>query len=220
MANLKTGLDHFLLSAQVMINNALTDEIIKQSLAAYGYTDETLLAGKKLYENVTALQNIRLREYGEQIAATSELNESKEKAKQQYMKTLKIARVALKESAKASKAIMLHGIRKRNFSGWLEQAQAFYANLICDDEFISILSAYGYTQEKLEQEFAFINKVIAKHLIQKKETGEAQEATVIRDKALDDLANWISDFKVVARVALAENPQQLEKLGIIIKSKM
>lgn len=218
MANLKTGLDQFLLSAQVMINNALTDEVIKQSLAAYGYTDETLLAGKKLYERVTALQNLRYSEYGEQIAATSELKKSKDKAKQQYMKTLKIARVALKESAKAGEAIMLCGVRKRNLSGWLEQAQIFYANLLRDVEFITRLSAYGYTREKLEREFALIDQVIAKSLAQKKETGEAQEATIIRDKALDDLAAWISDFKAVVRVALADNPQQLEKLGIIVKS--
>lgn len=218
MANLKTGISQFLLSAQVMIYNASTDVVIKEALAAYGYTDESLSAGKRLYEKVTALQNTQKREYGEQIAATSDLNDFRETAKQQYMKTLKIARVALKKCAKADKATMLFGIRKRSLYGWFEQAHAFYANLLGDADFISLLSAYGYTQEKLEQEFAFINKVIAKHLIQKKETGEAQEATAIRDQALNDLAAWISDFKAVARVALADNPQQLEKLGIIVKS--
>lgn len=220
MAKLKTQISKFLLSAQTMIENALADEEIKQTLAAYGYTAEILTVGKKLYEKVAVLQNTRKREYGEQVAATAELNESRKQAKLLYMKTLKIARVALKEKVKADKAVMLYGARKRSFSSWFEQAQAFYANLICDDEFMSILSAYGYSPEKLEQEFAFINKVFAKHLIQKKETGEAQEATVIRDNALDDLIAWISDFKAVARVAFAENPQQLEKLGIVIKREV
>lgn len=202
-----------------MIANALADAEIKHALAAYGYTEETLNVGKKLYENATLLQNTRKKEYGEQIAATAELRDIRETAQQQYMKTIKIARIALKESAKASKAIMLYGVRKRSLSGWLEQAQAFYANLLSDGEFITSLSAYGYTQERLEREFALINQVIAKNLAQKKETGEAQEATAIRDKTLDDLAAWISDFKAVAKVALDENPQQLEKLGIIIKCK-
>lgn len=220
MAKLKTQISKFLLSAQTMIENALADEEIKQTLTAYGYTAEILTVGKKLYEKVAVLQNTRKREYGEQIAATAELNESRKKAKQLYMKTLKIARVALKEKVKADKAVMLYGARKRSFSGWFEQAQAFYANLICDDEFMATLSAYGYSPEKLEQEFAFINKVFAKHLIQKKETGEAREATIIRDNALDDLIAWISDFKAVAKVAFAENPQQLEKLGIVIKREV
>ena len=219
MAKLKLRIDQLLLSAQVMIDNALADAEIKPALAAYGYTEETLTVGKNLYEKATLLQNTRKKEYGEQIAATAELNESREKAKQQYMKTLKIARVALKESAKAGEAIMLYGVRKRSLSGWFEQARAFYANLLSDPEFITRLSAYGYTREKLEREFALLDQVIAKHLAQKQETGEAQEATAVRDEALEDLAAWISDFRAVAKVALAENPQQLEKLGMVARSK-
>lgn len=220
MAKFKTQISKFLLSAQKMIENALADEGIKQTMAAYGYTPEILTVGKKLYENVAVLQNTGKQEYGEQVAATAELNESSKKAKQLYRQTLKIARVALKEKVKTDKTVMLYGARKHSFSGWLEQAQSFYANLICDDEFMSTLSVYGYSPEKLEQEFAFINKVFAKHLIQKKETGEAREATIIRDNALDDLIAWISDFKAVAKVAFAENPQQLEKLGIVIKREV
>jgi hypothetical protein len=43
--------------------------------------------------------------------------------------------------------------------------------------------------------------------------GEAQEATRLRDARLDELDEWMSDFKVVAQVALKENDQWLEKLG-------
>jgi hypothetical protein len=57
-------------------------------------------------------------------------------------------------------------------------------------------------------------------LAQKKETGEAQEATEMRDKALDNLAKWISNFRAVAKVALEDNPQQLEKLGILARTKV
>lgn len=64
-----------------------------------------------------------------------------------------------------------------------------------------------------------VDKVIAKHLQQKKETGEAQEATGIRDNALDKLAHWLSDFRAVAKVALDDSPQQLEKLGILARTK-
>ena len=78
---------------------------------------------------------------------------------------------------------------------------------------------YGYSKEKLEQESALVSQVVAKHLEQKKEIGEAQEATEVRDKTLDKLAQWISDFRAVAKVALEENPQQLEKLGILARSR-
>lgn len=59
---------------------------------------------------------------------------------------------------------------------------------------------------------------LPKNLQQKNETGEAQAATQARDKKLDELAKWVSDLRAVAKVALADDPQQLEKLGILART--
>ena len=42
-------MNEFLLSAQVMIDNALTDPEILSALAPYGYNEAKLQAGKTLY---------------------------------------------------------------------------------------------------------------------------------------------------------------------------
>jgi hypothetical protein len=211
-------IEDFLFSSRIMIENSLRDEPLKQALAVYGYTEEKLNQGKELYNKAEKLHLARKMEYGEQIAATAELDTVWDQAEKQYMKTLKIARVALKEDVRAYESTMLFGDRKRSLSGWLEQARAFYTNLLGDSGFLNALSAYGYTQAKLEKEAALVDQVIAKHMAQKKEMGEAQEATAMRDKALDNLAKWISDFRAVVKVALEEDPQQLEKLGILARS--
>ncbi len=96
-----------------------------------------------------ALHNARKKEYGEQSAATSELNDIWETADRQYMRTLKIARIAFQNHPKADKAVMLFGRRKESLSEWLEQAQAFYANILNDSELMNALTQYGYTTEKL-----------------------------------------------------------------------
>lgn len=218
MYNGTSPIDEFLLSAQVMIENSLSDPIVKAALAVYGYTEEKLTAGKTLYTEATALQNTQKKEYGEQVAATAELNNIWEVAHQQYIKTLKIARVALQDNVKADKATMLFGRRKQSLSGWLEQAQVFYANITNDDAMINALTEYGYTAAKLNDESVFLNHVIAKNDEQKKETGEAQAATQVRDKKIDELAQWVSDLRAVAKVALTDDPQQLEKLGILART--
>jgi hypothetical protein len=218
MSSGKSPIDEFLLSAQVMIENSVSDPAVKAALANYGYTEEKLLAGKTMYVEATALQNAQKKEYGEQAAATAELNDIWETADQQYMKTLKVARVAFKENVKADKAAMLFGSRKRSLSGWLEQAQAFYTNIQNDSELMNDLSQYGYSPTKLEQEIGLINQVAAKNNEQKKEVGEAQKATQVRDKKIDELSKWVSDLRAVAKVALADDRQQLEKLGILART--
>jgi len=218
MYNGKNPIDEFLLSAQVMIENSLSDPTVKAALAIYGYTEEKLTAGKTLYTEAAALQNAQKKEYGEQVAATAELNSIWEVAHQQYIKTLKIARVAFQENVKADKAAMLYGRRKVSLSGWLEQAQAFYTNILSDSDFMNALSQYGYSQEKLEQESSLLIDVAAKIFQQKKEMGEAQAATQTRDKKIDELAQWVSDLRAVVKVALTEDPQQLEKLGILART--
>lgn len=218
MSNLKIRISEFLLSAQVMIINALSDSMIKKALEGYGYAEEKLLAGKKLYDEIIVLDNLRKMKYGERIAATAELNNAWETAKQQYMQTLKITRVAFRENVKADKAIFLHGVRKRTLSGWLLQARVFYDNILNDGELREILSRYGYSSERLRQESALLDQVVDKSFQQKKEIGEAQEVTEARDKKIDELAQWISDLRAVAKVAMADDPQQLEKLGILART--
>ncbi len=201
-----------------MIENSISDNGVKTALAAYGFTETKLTEIKNLYEEVAALHNVQKKEYGEQVAATSELNDIWDTADRQYMKTLKIARVAFKDNIKADKAIMLFGDRKQSLSGWLEQARAFYSNIINDPGMLATIGEYGYLPEKLREEAALIDQVTTKHLAQKKEIGEAQEATQNRDKKLDELAIRVSGLRAVAKVALDESPQMLEKLGILART--
>jgi hypothetical protein len=219
MSNLKTRICEFLLSTQLIIENTLSDTVVKKALAGFGYAEEKRLAGKDLYDEAIELDSFQKMKYGEQVAATTELKSLWEAAKQQYMQTLKIARVAFREIVKANKAIFLYGARKRTLSEWLLQAQVFYANILNDSELINALSGYGYSPEKLRRESALIDEVMEKSLEQKRKIGEAQKATEARDKKIAELAKWVSDLKTVARVALAEDPQQLEKLGITVKGK-
>lgn len=213
MTRPKRSIDERLLAAQVAIDNALGDADVLAALNVFGYDEARLNAGKALYEEAVALVNQQKVEYGDQFEATAAVRAAWEEADAAYMRTLKVARVALKGNQKARAAMMLAGTRKQSLSGWLEQATAFYTNLVGDADLMAAMANFGYDQAKLEAEGTLIQAVVDANLAQEKEKGEAQDATKQRDAKLDEMDEWMSDFKAIAQVALEENPQWLEKLG-------
>lgn len=207
----------YLLGAQIMIDNAIGDAEILEEVSKYGYNQEKLQYGKNLYTLLVELHNNQKKEYGEQLEATEELNKIWEETDKLYMKALKVARVALQGNLKADNAMMIDGPRKQSLSGWLVQVEAFYRNLLKDDNMLVKMSEFGYDIKKIEVEYELFKKVSEKNLKQKKERGEAQEATEKRDNKLDELDKWLSDFRAIAKVALSDTAQKLEKLGIIAR---
>jgi len=70
--------------------------------------------------------------------------------------------------------------------------------------------------QTIESKLLFAQNAIENALNKKlKEKGEAQAATGARDEALDALQAWMSDFVAIARIALEDQKQLLEVLGVV-----
>ena len=216
--NIKNKIEDFLMSAKIMIENALSDNAVQTALAGYGYDAAMLQTGKALYDEASELDLAQKKETGEKVAATAEFNNLWAEADQQYMKTLKVARIVLKNLYHADQAAMLYGVRKQSFNGWQEQAVSFYANTLSDPQLLEAMAKYGYPEDRLQQEYDMVKQVIDKQLQQKKEKGDSEQATRFRDQKLDQLADFVSDLRGIAKVALADTPDYLEKLGILARS--
>lgn len=211
-------IDSFLNRASVAINNALTTPEIQAHLKTYGYTAEKIQQGKTLYETALQTTTQQRKAYGEQISATETFNQQWKTAKDSYMRCLKVARIAFKNNGGIATELALNGSRKENFSGWLLQAEQFYLNSLSNPKILKDLQQYGINKAKLEACQAEITAVKTANLTQEKEKGDAQHSTQIRDKAINELSEWLSNFIAIARIALEPEPQLLESLGILERS--
>ena len=214
MPYLNQRIDQRLLAVQLAVENTLSDQELSAELALFGYDEAKLNVGKSLYEEAQALVNQQKAQYGEQYEATQALHQAKEKADKAYMRTLKVARIALRGNVQAHTALMLGGVRKLSLAGWLAQAQAFYANLLADPNFMAQMANFAYDQAKLEAEQALVLAVLQADQVQQKQMGQARQATKIRDAKLDEMDAWMVDFISIARVALEEQTEKLAALGI------
>jgi hypothetical protein len=216
MPNSSHTIDNRLSRARLAIDNAMSDEAIKAALLPYGYDDTRLQEGKTLYDNTMTLQRTQEKEYGEQYDATAEFNKLFDDADLAYRDVIKIARIALRDKPGAWQALDLNGRRKNTIAGWLKQAQQFYTNALANADTVTAMSRFGFDQTKLQAGLDGVNAVASANAALQKEKGEAQDATKKRDAALDDLEQWLADFKVVAMIALRDNSQWIEKLGLAV----
>jgi len=168
-------------------------------------------------ETASELNIRQTKEYGDQYQATQELEGKRDNAGNDYMRLVKIARIALADEHGAWQSLGLNGRRKESTSGWLAQCRQFYVNLKGNSGWMEKMAAYGISDEKLAAAEALLQLVEEAYNIQKTEMGEAQQATLLRDEAVDALQAWYSDFIAIARIALEDKPQYLEMLGIVEK---
>ncbi|MDA8409340.1 MAG: hypothetical protein M0001_02990 [Treponema sp.] len=214
----RNTLAEFMEDAKLLIENALADAGIAAALAGYGYDAAKLAEGRRLWAETDALGKKQNSDTAGKRGAVQDFGKSWMIANSTYMKTLKVARIAFGENARAIAALKLYGPRKESLAGWLDQAGTFYANLAADASLGKTLARFGYDRAKLDAEAALVATVRDKGQAKAQGNGTAQSATVARDAKLRELDAWVSDLRAICRVAFYENPQELEKLGVKVRN--
>ncbi|MEL6492997.1 MAG: hypothetical protein AAFQ95_23855 [Cyanobacteria bacterium J06621_3] len=213
--SLRCSQSQVLHQATITIENALNNPDILSHLSEFGYTAPRIRAGRALYKAVAAAQLTQQAAQGEQITATAALNAAWKAAKESYTPHLKIARIAFKGRVGIATELALTGRRKKDLASWLAQTSQFYTNALANEQTLMGLAQYGITDQKLKAAQAKVTDLTAASALQKKRKGEAKSATEKRDQCLAELRGWLSDFRTVAKIALAEDLQRLESLGIL-----
>jgi hypothetical protein len=210
------SLADFLQGSKTLIENASALPEIATALSAYGYDTARLEEGRRLWAEADGLSKKQSLDSGGRSEAREELDRAWAAADSAYMKTLKVARVAFGEDPKAIAALKLYGPRKQSFSGWIDQAGTFYSNLSADPGLAGRLTRYGYDVGRIKAEAASVEAVRERSQAKTLGSGQAQSSTAARDRKLQELDAWVSELRTIARLALYENPQELEKLGVMV----
>ena len=211
------NVDEILFQSGLRINNSLGDQKILNAVTPLGYGPEKLTEGQSLLNEATVLVETQKREYGEVDAAQQVFDNQRTNAHKVYMAVLAISKIAFKGDVQAISTLDLTGRRASTFSGWLNQTRSFYRAILANEAWKTELAKYGQTEAMLTGELAMIDAVATASENKKKEMGDAQNATQERDEKIEELAEWVTDYEVIARIALADKPQLLEKLGIVVK---
>jgi len=211
MAKPKESITERLNSANVAISNAISDPLIGKFLGEYGYQSQKLSEGKNLYEVADVAVKKQIAAYGDQKNATARVMKAEKEARIAYQNLAKVARAAFVRD-KAKLAIL--GLDKpmpKPLPLFLTMAMALFDNASHNAEIAETLKNYGYDTDKLSKERQKIVELMVANQAQESAKGDAQNTTFEQKKALDALDYWMSAFVKIAKVALREHPELLEK---------
>jgi hypothetical protein len=160
----------------------------------------------------------QLQAHEKQLEATVKLEELQEEANEALQRLLSVARVAFKDDVNIQAQLHLKGRRSEVFGIWVHETEHFYMNAMNTPAVLEGFAGFNVTLEDLQGGQDKLEAVKAANSEQERLKGEAQRATEKRDAALNVLRPWMSDFYRIARLAFADDPQQLEKFQIVVKS--
>lgn len=207
-----------LAEAQLFLNNATQDAFIAQRLAAFGYDAARIDQGFQLYQNALELTRVHERDYARKYAARDHLEEMRRHVDDLHQPLLKIARVAFENDRSANQLLRLTGRRNRVFAVWLDQLRAFYSNVLQNSDLLAGFAKFNISREQIEEVLGELRVVEEAWYSYENEKGNAQDATQARDAAFIALKKWMKDVRPIAKIAVAGQPQLLEKLGILVRS--
>lgn len=215
---LKTSEWALLSKYTVSLKNTESNPHIRNTLSASGYDDENLAVGKGLLQEAENLQRVCLADREEQAAAYERFMNLRAALHSAFNLHRRLARIAFRRRKLVMEKLAITGIYRTSFNTWITSATKFYKELAADSELLQTLMRFGITEEDIPRGIQMVDEVIAAYTFYINLKGESQKTTQMKRIALEKLSDWMRDFYAVARIAFQDNPQQLESLGIVVKS--
>lgn len=134
------------------------------------------------------------------------------------IKLLFLGVVTSADDYKAMDKLEISGTIPVAYVKWLETVRKFYKIAIADSDIQTKLARLKISLDDLNAAQAIIPEVESLRSAYLKEKGESQDATTVKDTAFAKLDSWMSEFYAVAKIAMEDNPQLLEALGLVIKN--
>lgn len=201
-------------SARLALTNALAESELLTALAQFGYDEARLQQGQGLYEQALAVWQGQQQKQSRRRAATAAFQQADAATSRAYRRGVKLCRTLYRDDAVTYRALGLTGSRRKGFASKVAQMRLFYTSALGSPEILATLADYGITEGQLQDDFALVAALESARSQREIESSAAQDATQNREEALTALERWMRDFVAIARLALEENPQRLEMLGV------
>lgn len=200
---------------EAIIQNIVNSEELQKLFAAYGFPLRRIKEGETRLKTARELHQLREELAESQYDANQQWKGDFQRAKRSYQEYVTLVRMVYREQPDVLRKLRIHQAIPTTQQEWLDQARFFYTKA---PAYIAPLEErFGLKPEEWSQALVEIHSLISAKHGRLQHKAHAQRATQQRDEALIELTNWIKELKYIARVALKDDPQLQEALGMVVK---
>lgn len=203
---------------RIALDNAINQPIIASEMSELGYDSEEIAKGKIIWSLTRKAFDANKIEDDETNEVYANFDNKRTLLDDIFTMHRKKAKVVFRNDALTADKLGISKGNARTYLKWVESVKNFYSVAIANAEIQAKLSRLKITPEDLTASNNLIAEMETARSLYLQEKGESQEATQIKDEAIYQIDDWMSEFFAVAKIALEDKPQLLEALGKIVRN--
>lgn len=203
---------------KVALYNAVKKPRVVEAMARLGYNGEVIAKGQSLYDITRNFWEVNKTEDAETIKIREVFHAKYGELDEIHDRHYKLARIVFRSDLDIMVDLCLIDRAPRSYAKWLNGVKSFYSKTLKNTELQQKLARLNVTPEELAHGYKLIAPIEQVRAEYVSEMSESQDATRTKDDAFDQLDDWMSEFYMVAAVALEDNPELLESLDLLVRS--
>jgi hypothetical protein len=200
-----------------VINMALTHAEVKTRLEELGYDETSLNEGKALHTNAKAQYDANVQENIETRETRTIYENKLSEALEIFLGHRKRALAVLRRDPVKKSVLNIDRAPSEGYLKLMAQMENFYTNALSDSFIKAGLARLRVTEEHLTAAQTLLAELKTAKAEYDREMAEDQTATAQKNEAIEALTDWMDDFYEVAKIAMEDEPQLLELLGMRVR---
>lgn len=203
---------------RVALKNAQDQPEINTEIAKFGYDNNKLTEGQNLWDNTKSVWEANKQLDLELKQASNNFKTKKEQLLTLYSEHRKKAKAKFKREPQILNQLQIATTQPTVYLTLLQSIKQFYNQITQNQDIATQLISYNIQESEFETANTLISETETLRAAYLKKEGESQDATKAKDKAINNLEIWMQDFYAMAAIALENNEQLLEAIGLFRKS--
>ena len=208
----------FLERSRTALVNAASNAEIRSRIAKFGMNEEKLQEGLNMHDRASRQKDRHEKEGIDSRLASNAYRQLFEELQALFKRHRDLVRIYFKRKPDILIRLGVSGRLPTRYNEFFDRFGQFYETIQNNPDLQELVLPLDISSDTVSECLDKLQELLTARSGFDNEFAELQDATQEKNRLLLELKEWMDDFDTIAKVALYDNPQLLEALGIFVRS--